>query len=59
MIKYSYIVESDEANRIDGNIKRYGGPDAADAMAAWTAAIERGDEYVMLEALRMDQQSDG
>ena len=32
--------------------KRYDGPDAADAMAAWSQAIEEGAEYVTLESLR-------
>lgn len=32
--------------------KLYDGTDAADAMAAWSAAIQAGEEYVTLESLR-------
>lgn len=30
----------------------YDGPDAADATAAWSKAIQDGAEYVVLESLR-------
>lgn len=47
---YNYYVAGD-----DGEGPRtapYNGPDAADAMAAWSKAISEGAEYVVLEALR-------
>ncbi len=46
---YSYLVDSNAGNR--GRL--YDGPDAADAMAAFSKAISDGVEYVTLEALRL------
>lgn len=50
VLRYSHTVEVD-----DGPGKRrslYRGDDFADAMAAWSRAVEAGGEYVMLESLR-------
>lgn len=45
MTDYRYLVE-------DGRVRLYDGPDAADAMAAWSKAIAGNGEYVIIEALR-------
>ena len=47
MTEYHHLVDT-QGNR--GRL--YAGPDAADAMAAWSAAITAGAEYVTLESLR-------
>ena len=46
---YSYYVGVD--NGWDHRVP-YNGPDAAEAMAAWSKAVTDGKEYVVLEALR-------
>ena len=48
-IQYWYLVESENNKHWK---KWYDGHNAADAMAAYTAAILDGEEYVMLESLR-------
>jgi len=52
-INYWYLVESENKKHWK---KWYEGHIVADAIAAYTTAILDGDEYVMLESLRM---SDG
>jgi len=49
LITYMHRVEVDGPSKTR---KRYDGPDAADAVAAWSQAIEEGAEYVTLESLR-------
>lgn len=46
---YNYYVSADNGGK---NKPVYNGPDAADAMAAWSKAVSDGVEYVVLEALR-------
>lgn len=46
---YRHLVEVDDPSYTR---KVYDGPDAADAMAAWSQAITDGVEYVTLESLR-------
>jgi hypothetical protein len=48
--RYWYLVESENENRWK---EWYKGLVLADAVAAYTAAILEGDEYVMIESLRM------
>ena len=48
-VVYHYLVETGGSGPAR---RRYDGTDAADAMAAWSAAILDGAEYVTLEALR-------
>jgi hypothetical protein len=54
--QYWYLVESETAKNWK---KRYDGHVIADAMAAYTAAILDGEEYVMLESLRMPENGPG
>jgi hypothetical protein len=49
-VRYWYLVESENGRQWK---HWYKGENAADAMAAYTAAILDGNEYVMLESLRM------
>lgn len=51
-MKYTYYVSS-------GKRTVYSGPDAADAMAAWSKAVTDGTEYVFLEALRAMEEARG
>jgi hypothetical protein len=49
MVTYNYYVDRTDGSKHTG---LYNGPDAADAMAAWSRAVTAGHEYVMIEALR-------
>jgi hypothetical protein len=49
-MSYRYPVETQGSTTREA--RKYDGPDAADAMAAWSALITAGVEYVMLEAIR-------
>ena len=51
-VTYHFVVETDDARLTPRHRRRYYGPDAADAMGAWSKAISQGIEYVTLEALR-------
>ena len=48
-VNYWFLVESETDKKWK---HRYKGHNVADAMAAYTAAILDGEEYVMLESLR-------
>lgn len=50
--EYRHLVDAESGNR--GRL--YDGPDAADAMAAWSKAVSDGVEYVTLESLRVPVQ---
>jgi hypothetical protein len=53
MTAYRYLVETN--GRFPAR-RQYDGTDAADAMAAWSKAIQEGVDYVTLEALRDTRQ---
>jgi hypothetical protein len=52
MSRYRHLVEIDGASRLN---HLYDGPDAADAMAAWSKAISEGIPYVTLESLLLTE----
>lgn len=52
MPKYNYYVSGTHTGLRD---VKYNGEQAADAMAAWSAAITDGYEYVVIEALREEE----
>ena len=54
-MKFHFYVAADDNLTPEGKTRHlYDGPDAADAMAAWSGAVaEGGAEYVVMEAVRI------
>lgn len=53
--QYRHLVEVDGPVPGSSRGRRYDGPDAADAMAAWSRAVAGGAGYVMLESLAVPE----